>query len=83
MRYALVSDIHANWPAWCAVRDDLRAQQVDAVVCLGDVVGYGPSPQRVLDDVRQCCDQLLLGNHEAAALGAGLALTAPIALVFF
>ena len=69
MRYALVSDIHANWPAWCAVRDDLRAQQVDAVVCLGDVVGYGPSPQRVLDDVRQCCDQLLLGNHEAAALG--------------
>ena len=69
MRYALVSDIHANWPAWCAVRDDLRAQQVDAVVCLGDVVGYGPSPQRVLADVRQYCDQLLLGNHEAAALG--------------
>jgi diadenosine tetraphosphatase ApaH/serine/threonine PP2A family protein phosphatase len=69
MRYALVSDIHANWPAWCAVRDDLRAQQVDAVVCLGDVVGYGPSPQRVLADVRLCCDQLLLGNHEAAALG--------------
>lgn len=69
MRYALVSDIHANWPAWCAVRDDLRAQQADAVVCLGDVVGYGPSPQRVLADVRQCCDQLLLGNHEAAALG--------------
>jgi predicted phosphodiesterase len=69
MRYALVSDIHANWPAWCAVRDDLRAQQVDAVVCLGDVVGYGPSPQRVLADVRQCCDQMLLGNHEAAAVG--------------
>ena len=51
------------------MRDDLRAQQADAVVCLGDVVGYGPSPQRVLDDVRQCCDQLLLGNHEVAALG--------------
>ncbi len=69
MRYALVSDIHANWPAWCAVRDDFRAQRVDAVVCLGDVVGYGPAPQRVLADVRACCDQILLGNHEAAAVG--------------
>ncbi len=69
MRYAIVSDIHANWQAWSAVRDDLRAQKAEVVVCLGDVVGYGPCPQRVLDDVRACCDNLLMGNHEAAAVG--------------
>lgn len=69
MRYGILSDIHANWQAWCAVRDDFRAEQVDVVVCLGDVVGYGPSPLRVLGDVRQCCDNILMGNHEAAATG--------------
>lgn len=69
MRYAIVSDIHANWQAWSAVRDDFRAQKADVVVCLGDVVGYGPCPQRVLGDVRECCDNFLMGNHEAAAVG--------------
>jgi predicted phosphodiesterase len=69
MRFAIVSDIHANWQAWSAVRDDFHAQKADVVVCLGDVVGYGPSPQRVLNDVRQCCDNILMGNHEAAAVG--------------
>lgn len=69
MRFAIVSDIHANWQAWCAVREDLRTYQVDTVVCLGDVVGYGPNPQGVLNDVRQCCDYILKGNHEAAAVG--------------
>jgi len=69
MRYAIFSDIHANWQAWCAVRTDLRAQGAATAICLGDVIGYGPSPLRVLRDVRQCCDNVLFGNHEAAALG--------------
>ena len=69
MRYAIVSDIHANWPAWCVIRDDLVAQNVEAVVCLGDVVGYGPSPARVLADVRQHCENIVLGNHDAAVAG--------------
>ena len=51
MRYAIVSDIHANWQAWTAVRDDIAMQGVECVLCLGDVIGYGPQPQRVLDDV--------------------------------
>lgn len=68
-RYAVVSDIHANWPAWCAVRDDLLAQAPDVVICLGDVIGYGPSPAQVLADVRAHCDNCVLGNHEAGAIG--------------
>lgn len=69
MRYAIVSDIHANWQAWCAVRDDLLAQNVDMVVCLGDVIGYGPAPARVLADVRKYCNNFVLGNHDAATVG--------------
>lgn len=69
MRYAIVSDIHANWQAWQAVKDDIRARQADALFCLGDVIGYGPRPAEVLADVRKHCDEILMGNHEAAASG--------------
>jgi predicted phosphodiesterase len=40
MRYAILSDIHANLPALRAVLDDLAAQSIDAAICLGDTVGY-------------------------------------------
>ena len=40
MRYAIVSDIHANLPALRAVLSDLAAQSIDAMICLGDAVGY-------------------------------------------
>src|SRR3954471_21716438 len=40
MRYAIVSDIHANLPALRAVLDDLAAQSIDTTICLGDTVGY-------------------------------------------
>jgi len=69
VRYAIVSDIHGNWQAWTAVREDFLAAGVDAVVCLGDVVGYGPDPARVLRDVRACCSNFVLGNHDAAMVG--------------
>ena len=44
MRYALMSDIHANRQAWEAVLTDISCVGADAIVCLGDVVGYGPAP---------------------------------------
>ena len=69
MRYAIVSDIHANWQAWSAVREDFLSAGVDAVVCLGDIVGYGPEPARVLRDLRSLCSNLVLGNHDAAMVG--------------
>ncbi len=68
MRYAIVSDIHANLRAWRAVMADIRQQRVDAIVCLGDVVGYGPNPAEVLEEVRKVTDQFVLGNHDAAAV---------------
>ena len=69
MRYAIVSDIHANWQAWSAVRDDIRRRGVDTMVCLGDIVGYGPSPTRVFADLEAHCGNFVLGNHDAAAAG--------------
>ena len=69
MRYAIISDIHANWQAWSAVRDDILVQDIDCSLCLGDVVGYGPQPQRVLDDVRHHCHNFVLGNHDAVVCG--------------
>jgi diadenosine tetraphosphatase ApaH/serine/threonine PP2A family protein phosphatase len=66
MRTAVLSDIHANWPALEAVLADARASQVDEVLCLGDVVGYGGHPGRCLDQVREEGWLTLVGNHDAA-----------------
>ena len=69
MRYAIVSDIHANLPAWEAVLADLREFNIEEVVCLGDVVGYGPKPAEVLEAVRAVTGNFVIGNHDAAAVG--------------
>lgn len=64
MRIAVISDIHANWQAWKAVREDVQAQGVDVVVCLGDVVGYGPDPKACLDIIRGLNCPIVMGNHD-------------------
>jgi predicted phosphodiesterase len=69
MRYAIVSDIHANLRAWDAVLADIRSQGADVIICLGDVVGYGPKPAEVLEAVRAETSHFVLGNHDAAAAG--------------
>lgn len=48
MRIAILSDIHGNLPALEAVLADLASQQVDSRYCLGDLVGYGASPNEVV-----------------------------------
>ena len=69
MRYAVVSDIHANGPAWKAVSLDLASLRVDRTICLGDVVGYGPHPAEVLESVYASVHHFVLGNHDAALCG--------------
>ncbi len=69
MRYAIVSDLHANLQAWNAVFLDLRSNAADCVICLGDLVGYGPQPAEVLQAVHQHVDHLVLGNHDAVVCG--------------
>src|SRR5580704_4525713 len=52
MRYLILSDIHANLTALDTVLDTVKGRW-DKVVCLGDVVGYGPDPNEVVDRIRE------------------------------
>ncbi len=69
MQVAVISDIHANLPALEAVLADADEVGVEELWCLGDVVGYGASPDPCVDLVRERCDACLVGNHDLAALG--------------
>jgi len=60
VRTLVVSDIHGNWPALEAV----AAVPHDAVVCLGDVVGYGPQPAECLRWLRANHASIVQGNHD-------------------
>ena len=66
MRTAFISDIHANVHAFKAVLEDVRQHDIDRMVCLGDVIGYGPDPIECLDLVQEHCALTLLGNHDFA-----------------
>ena len=70
MRYAIVSDIHGNMEALTAVLADIDTFKVDTIVCLGDVVGYGPEPEQVIQTIRQRRILTILGNHDNAVLDA-------------
>lgn len=67
MRVLLLSDIHANLPALEAVLG--AAGAVDALWCLGDVVGYGPHPNECVELLRARGHVGTAGNHDWAALG--------------
>ena len=68
MHILVISDIHANLTALEAVLKD--AGQVDAVWCLGDLVGYGPDPNECVQRIRQLPKLVcLIGNHDAAVAG--------------
>ena len=69
MRLALISDLHANLAAFEAVLAHLDAQAPDAIVCLGDLVGYGPQPNEVMDLVRKRGIPCVEGNHDAGVTG--------------
>jgi len=69
MTTALISDIHGNLEALDAVLAEIETRRPRRVLCLGDVVGYGASPNECLAKVRERCGLVLLGNHDAAASG--------------
>ncbi len=66
MKLALISDIHSNLHALEAALRAIEKHRVDAIYCLGDIVGYGADPGRCVDLVRRYCQATILGNHDAA-----------------
>ena len=69
MRYGILSDIHGNLEALDAVLEALADEDIDQYLCLGDVVGYGASPNECLDRVTALTAEVIAGNHDHAAIG--------------
>jgi predicted phosphodiesterase len=67
-RLAIISDIHGNLHALQTVLSRLGGMNVDALVCLGDIVGYGPFPDSCLDLVVRHCGVIVQGNHDEAVV---------------
>ncbi len=73
MRYAVFTDVHANLEALEAVLakiDELaKAEPIDQIWFLGDLVGYGPNPNECIDTLRERTNVIIAGNHDWAAVG--------------
>ena len=69
MKYAILSDLHANYTALSAVLDDCKQCGVQRIVCLGDIMGYGPQPSETLALIRSVTTAIIAGNHDDAVSG--------------
>jgi len=65
---AVISDIHGNAEALRAVLDDIDRRGAERIICLGDIIGYGPDPLECVDLVRKRCAWSLMGNHDFGVL---------------
>jgi predicted phosphodiesterase len=68
MRYLILSDLHSNWEALQAALADARGLY-DQILCLGDLAGYGPDPNQVIEWVRENVTVCIRGNHDRASCG--------------
>lgn len=68
MKIAVFSDIHGNLPALESIIKSIKNSNVDKIICLGDVIGLGPSPKECLDLIIKENIDMVLGNHELYCL---------------
>ena len=88
--FALISDIHSNIDALDAVLSDIEKWPCRGILCLGDIVGYGPEPAACVQRIMDTCAVSVIGNHEAMLFLAeqfppdelGASVVDPIALAF-
>jgi predicted phosphodiesterase len=69
MRIGFFSDVHANYEALAACLQDFEKEGLNKLFFIGDAVGYGADPNLVVEKISEICEILLLGNHDAAAIG--------------
>src|SRR5215831_15129107 len=70
MRYLILTDIHANLEGLTTCLTDARERGYDETLVLGDIVGYGPDPNAVIDVIRDLKPKAIVrGNHDKVALG--------------
>jgi len=68
LRYAIISDIHSNLEALTTVLTHIENNKVDNILCLGDIVGYGPNPNECVELVKSNCSIIIAGNHDVACI---------------
>lgn len=69
MKYGILGDIHANLSALRAVLAALEKDNVDRVLSVGDIVGYGAAPRPCIEILREMGVVVVKGNHDAACVG--------------
>jgi putative phosphoesterase len=68
VRYAIMSDVHANIHALERVMEDVDSQGADVIICAGDLVGYYPFPNEVVGEMRKRNAICIAGNHDRACV---------------
>jgi len=70
MRYAIISDIHSNVQALDAALACIDKENVDSIICLGDIVGYNANPSECIEMVKSCSkiNHIVQGNHDDGAV---------------
>ena len=69
VRWGIVADIHANADALERVLSQLERERVNRIIVLGDMLGFGPHPERTIQLLRSAADMYILGDYDAAVLG--------------
>lgn len=69
MKYGILGDIHGNLSALDVALAAFRAVQVDRILSVGDVVGYGAAPRECIERLRTLDAVVVKGNHDAACTG--------------
>ena len=64
MKIAVFTDIHGNVPALKSILEDIKKNNIDRIICLGDVVGLGPKSKDCLDLIMDNNIEMVLGNNE-------------------
>ncbi len=68
MRIAILSDIHSNFEALESVLESIEKESIDEIISLGDNIGYGADPEKVIKTMQANNIKSVLGNHEAACI---------------
>jgi predicted phosphodiesterase len=68
MRFAVISDIHSNLEALEVALSKIKIIGYDEIICLGDIIGYGPNPNECFEIISDLTDKIICGNHEEAVL---------------
>ncbi len=72
MRYAIISDIHGNLEALKKVLRAVKKNGADEIICLGDIVGYGPNPNECVERISERDIRTVAGNHDYAVIDESL-----------